>query len=268
MQAAYHAAHRTGQAVLNESGGIDSCRADHIRVEGTAEETALVHMRGRPEQQRAGDACNGTYLHRASPRRGTTMLADRCPSGGRALVDGVARVPSPGRSTRLAMGEHAPGRIQTRDPNIGKEPAVASIEAIHARQILDSRGNPTLEVEVALDDGTVARAGVPSGASTGAFEAVELRDGGSEYGGKGVNSRGPERHRRYPARTARARGRRPAAYRPGHDRPGPDAGQVAPGRERDRRRQHGRRPGRRATPAACRCSATSAGRTPTCCPSR
>ena len=84
------------------------------------------------------------------------------------------------------MGEHAPGRIQTRDPNIGKEPAVASIEAIHARQILDSRGNPTLEVEVALDDGTVARAGVPSGASTGAFEAVELRDGGSEYGGKGV----------------------------------------------------------------------------------
>jgi enolase len=63
---------------------------------------------------------------------------------------------------------------------------VASIEAIHARQILDSRGNPTLEVEVALDDGTVGRAGVPSGASTGAFEAVELRDGGDEYGGKGV----------------------------------------------------------------------------------
>jgi len=63
---------------------------------------------------------------------------------------------------------------------------VASIEAIHARQILDSRGNPTLEVEVALDDGTVGRAGVPSGASTGAFEAVELRDGGDEYGGKAV----------------------------------------------------------------------------------
>ncbi|HEY1624382.1 MAG TPA: phosphopyruvate hydratase [Streptosporangiaceae bacterium] len=63
---------------------------------------------------------------------------------------------------------------------------MASIEAIHARQILDSRGNPTLEVEVALDDGTVGRAGVPSGASTGAFEAVEVRDGGSEYGGKAV----------------------------------------------------------------------------------
>jgi enolase len=63
---------------------------------------------------------------------------------------------------------------------------VASIEAVHARQILDSRGNPTLEVEVVLDDGSAGRAGVPSGASTGAFEAVELRDGGPEYGGKGV----------------------------------------------------------------------------------
>src|ERR1700760_517362 len=67
-----------------------------------------------------------------------------------------------------------------------EEPALASIEAIYARQILDSRGNPTLEVEVALDDMTVGRAGVPSGASTGAFEAVELRDGGDEFGGKGV----------------------------------------------------------------------------------
>jgi len=63
---------------------------------------------------------------------------------------------------------------------------VASIEVVDARQILDSRGNPTIEVEVGLDDGTVGRAAVPSGASTGAFEAVELRDGGGEYGGKGV----------------------------------------------------------------------------------
>src|ERR1700733_7371181 len=69
----------------------------------------------------------------------------------------------------------------------GKElTTVASIEAVHARQILDSRGNPTVEVEVVLDDGSVGRAGVPSGASTGAFEAVELRDGGAEWGGKGV----------------------------------------------------------------------------------
>ncbi|MGD9956966.1 MAG: phosphopyruvate hydratase, partial [Candidatus Nanopelagicales bacterium] len=63
---------------------------------------------------------------------------------------------------------------------------MASIDAVIAREILDSRGNPTVEVEIGLDDGTVARAAVPSGASTGAFEAVELRDGGDRYNGKGV----------------------------------------------------------------------------------
>ncbi len=64
---------------------------------------------------------------------------------------------------------------------------MATIEAIAAREILDSRGNPTVEVEVGLDDGTVTRAAVPSGASTGAFEAVELRDGDPKrYLGKGV----------------------------------------------------------------------------------
>ncbi|MBS5827194.1 MULTISPECIES: phosphopyruvate hydratase [Actinomycetaceae] len=64
---------------------------------------------------------------------------------------------------------------------------MAHIEAIGAREILDSRGNPTVEVEVLLDDGTVSRAAVPSGASTGAFEAVERRDGDdNRYMGKGV----------------------------------------------------------------------------------
>jgi enolase 1/2/3 len=65
---------------------------------------------------------------------------------------------------------------------------VATIEAVGAREILDSRGNPTVEVEVALDDGSLARAAVPSGASTGAYEAVELRDGDERYGGKGVRT--------------------------------------------------------------------------------
>ena len=64
---------------------------------------------------------------------------------------------------------------------------MASIEFIGAREILDSRGNPTVEVEVILDDGSEGRAAVPSGASTGAFEAVELRDGEARYGGKGVS---------------------------------------------------------------------------------
>jgi len=64
---------------------------------------------------------------------------------------------------------------------------VAVIDALNAREILDSRGNPTIEVEVLLEDGTASRAAVPSGASTGAFEAFELRDGEkSRYLGKGV----------------------------------------------------------------------------------
>lgn len=63
---------------------------------------------------------------------------------------------------------------------------MSAIADVHAREILDSRGNPTVEVEVILDDQSVGRAAVPSGASTGAFEAMELRDGGSRYVGKGV----------------------------------------------------------------------------------
>jgi len=63
---------------------------------------------------------------------------------------------------------------------------MSTIEAVHARQILDSRGNPTVEVEVTLENNYVGRAAVPSGASTGEFEAVELRDGGPAYLGKGV----------------------------------------------------------------------------------
>ena len=63
---------------------------------------------------------------------------------------------------------------------------MTAIVDIVARQIFDSRGNPTVEVDVALEDGAFGRAAVPSGASTGAYEAVELRDGGKAYGGKGV----------------------------------------------------------------------------------
>src|SRR6201995_538915 len=63
---------------------------------------------------------------------------------------------------------------------------MSQIETVHARQILDSRGNPTVEVEVQLRSGAHGRAAVPSGASTGEFEATELRDGGAAYGGKGV----------------------------------------------------------------------------------
>ena len=65
---------------------------------------------------------------------------------------------------------------------------MSKIKAVNAREILDSRGNPTIEVEVVLEDKSIGRAAVPSGASTGAFEAAELRDGGSRYLGTGVTS--------------------------------------------------------------------------------
>ena len=73
---------------------------------------------------------------------------------------------------------------------------MSAIELVHARQVIDSRGNPTVEVDVALASGATGRAAVPSGASTGEAEAVELRDGGSAYAGKGVsgavaNANGP-----------------------------------------------------------------------------
>ena len=60
------------------------------------------------------------------------------------------------------------------------------IKKVHARQIMDSRGNPTIECDIELADGSFGRAAVPSGASTGSFEALELRDGGDAYMGKGV----------------------------------------------------------------------------------
>src|ERR1700759_1479955 len=74
------------------------------------------------------------------------------------------------------------------------EPALTAILDIIGREILDSRGNPTVEVDVSLEDGAFGRAAVPSGASTGAHEAVELRDGGKRYGGKGVEKAGGAGH--------------------------------------------------------------------------
>ena len=110
------------------------------------------------------------------------------------------------------------------------------IEQVGAREILDSRGNPTVEVELALTDGTFARAAVPSGASTGEHEAVELRDGGVALRrqGRAEGRRGGSRRDR--ARGHRVERRRPAAGRSGPARPRRHAGQVAAGRQRDPRR--------------------------------
>src|SRR5690606_14053293 len=88
----------------------------------------------------------------------------------------------------MASGLRPPsGAGHAHEPtNFPQGAQMAAIEAVGAREILESRGNPTVEVEVLLEDGSFGRAAVPSGASTGAFEAVELRDGTDRYLGKGV----------------------------------------------------------------------------------
>ena len=132
------------------------------------------------------------------------------------------------------------------------------IVEIVGREILDSRGNPTVEVDVVLDNGCRGRAAVPSGASTGRHEAVELRDGGDRFGGKGVrravaavhgelsravrglDARGPVRHRSRPGGGGRHRGQ--VAPR----------GQRDPGRQPRGRQGRGRRPRSAAVPPSGR----------------
>ena len=118
---------------------------------------------------------------------------------------------------------------------------MSAIERVHARQILDSRGNPTVEVELALRSGATGRAAVPSGASTGEFEATELRDGGSEYLGKGVTQAVGNVNGEIAEAIAGARRRRPGRAGRQADRARRHAEQVAPGRQRDPRRVAGRR---------------------------
>ena len=123
---------------------------------------------------------------------------------------------------------------------------VAAIELIGAREILDSRGNPTVEVEVALDDGSLARAAVPSGASTGEHEAVELRDGDTDrYLGKGVLKAVEAVLEEIGPGTDRVRRHRAAGHRPEADRPGRHPGQGPDRRQRHPRRLARRRQGRR-----------------------
>ena len=172
----------------------------------------------------------------------------RLPSGERerkAVFLQAVRDRTSAHRSRPSRRGRPPGRLAARGPRTGipRTPwgdHVAVIEQVGAREILDSRGNPTVEVEVALDDGTLARAAVPSGASTGEHEAVELRDGDkARYGGKGVEKAVVGRARRDRAGAGRGRGDRAAAGRPAPGRPGRDAGQVPAGRERPARGEPG-----------------------------
>src|SRR5262249_11841876 len=136
---------------------------------------------------------------RARPRIGAARSSAQLPGPGPAVGGGERRpsltahgsLTAPGGLTAhggvaAATDRKCSARLQYRHLTDVPGAVLAAIDAIHARQILESRGNPTIEGEVALDDGTQARAAAPSGASTGAFEAVELRDGAAAFGGKGV----------------------------------------------------------------------------------
>ena len=126
------------------------------------------------------------------------------------------------------------------------------IRSIDALEVIDSRGNPTVEARVHLEDGTVAEARVPSGASTGEREATELRDGGTRYGGKGVAAgRGQCQRRDPPVRSSGLDAADQDGARPAHDRARRHAEQVAARRQRHPRCLYGGRAGgRRRDPRA------------------
>ncbi len=142
---------------------------------------------------------------------------------------------------------------------------MSEIEHVVGREVLDSRGNPTVEVEVVLATGARGRVIVPSGASTGEHEAVELRDGGARFGGKGVetavgNVNGEIRDAILELEALDQRGHRHDAHRPRrHREQGPARRERDPGRLPRGGQGRGRRARR------CRSIATSAGRTRTCC---
>ena len=142
---------------------------------------------------------------------------------------------------------------------------MSRIAGLHAREVLDSRGNPTIEVTCRLDSGATGSAIVPSGASTGRYEAVELRDGDERYGGKGVrkavaNVTGEIADALWGARPMTSGPSTPSLIDlDGTPEQGPARG------ERDPRRLARRRAGRRRRCGGRRSTATSAASTPTCC---
>ena len=174
----------------------DHCREKLIRrhphVFGErAAETAGDVVRNWQEIKREQEQGGDVFGHLP----GDASVHDLCEEGAeagefrRARVErsrGRSRGPPPGRGTRSGGGRGGP-RAQPAGggrqvPRPGGGGRLSDIETVHARQIVDSRGNPTVEVDVLLASGASGRAAVPSGASTGEFEAVELRDGGSVVG--------------------------------------------------------------------------------------
>ena len=190
---------------------------------------------------------------------------------GRALPRARAGGGRPRRIGRPGLARSArrcPARLLRAGPFERGASPVSQIESVHARQILDSRGNPTVEVDVALRSGAQGRAAVPSGASTGEFEATELRDGGDAYMGKGVTQGG--------GRTSTGRSRRPSRATTRSTRQGLDRALIELDGTPNKSRLGANAilgvslAAARAAAAeeGCRCGATWAGTRRACCPCR
>ena len=174
--------------------------------------------------------------HRAAQRRGAALRSGGRPARRQALSEVRTR-----RSSKRAVNERH-----------------VKITRVHGREILDSRGNPTVEVDVTLDGGAFGRAAVPSGASTGEREALELRDGDkARYGGKGVRKAVANVNGEI-ATALVGRELRPARPRRGDDRARRHADQEPPRRQRAARRLDGGAARRRRGAAGCRSIGTSA----------
>ena len=199
-------------------------------------------------------SCAGPIPRRAQPAERATRDSDEQRIG-EALLALVAESRRLGVDPELAVRAAARRlREQARAPTYSLPLRMGAIEHIHARQILDSRGNPTVEVEVALGSGARGRAAVPSGASTGEFEATELRDGGERWSGKGVTRAVENVNGEIAKALAGARATDQVGARRHAARARRDAEQVTAGGERDprclarRRPRRGRRGGGAALP--------------------
>ena len=236
-----------GLAVTRQLGLPDD--AEHVNPHGGA--IALGHPLGMSGArlaltavQRARDARRQARdrddVHR---RRAGHRRADRTRLRKNSRSVGPMRE-WPGLPRPSVAAECRDGMAGTGPAKRKETAAMAAIADIVAREILDSRGNPTVEVDVVLDSGAMGRAAVPSGASTGAHEAVELRDNdAARYGGKGVQTRDRQRRRRDLRRDRRHGPDRAGEDRRHHDRPRRHREQVAARRQRDPRRVARRREG-------------------------
>jgi hypothetical protein len=160
---------------------------------------------------------------------------------GRSGRRSTSSATSSSRPSRCPRAGRRPGAraARGRQPIQGGQGSLSEIQLVHARQVIDSRGNPTVEVEVGLKSGAAGRAAVPSGASTGEHEAVELRDGGEILRRQGRHEGGRQRERRDPRRRHRPRRVRSGGARPRDDRARRDAEQGPTGCERHPRRVAG-----------------------------